>query len=380
MMFFLNIFPWKLFIFVWNTMDYFVKVAVASLQKVKCSISLPHDVIENTHCDQNKIGLVFIKNKAAFIHIYCFSSSFRMRGTLPGQGQCLETSRAGVQDYCPGRAWVPKEHYSWCLLGNTLTCAKLGPIYVTWKKKKDGTHFGYALTFQPTEMVCIFMKIIYWHDCCDRIRITNFFYEKVIYRKFESDYKFLLNLAERSSLYMDRLRTIVTEVYKSINGMSPAFLQDSFVIKANVHDLRDNNKMKLYKFKTMIYGKHSIQYVAGILWNSVNVDITNTDNVNVFKTKIRNWQGPICQCACVNCFYCLPYKIKIVLLSYLQSYWSLDVIAHHSRALPFCDDIYDPLWLIWLTFTQTSILIHKMFLTKSMKNLSFTQDPGSRKT
>ncbi len=87
---------------------------------------------------------------------------------------------------------------------------------------------------------------------------------------------------------MDRLRTIVTEVYKAINNMSPEFLQDLFVIKANVHDLRDNNKMKLYKFKTITYGKHSIKYVAGILWNSINVDINNTDNVNVFKRKIRN--------------------------------------------------------------------------------------------
>ncbi len=90
-------------------------------------------------------------------------------------------------------------------------------------------------------------------------------------------YKSLLNFAQHSSLYIDRLRTIVTEVYKAINGMSPECLQDLFVIQANVHDLRDNNKMKLYKFKTMTYGKHSIKYVAGILWNSINVDIKNTD-------------------------------------------------------------------------------------------------------
>ncbi len=55
--------------------------------------------------------------------------------------------------------------------------------------------------------------------------------------------------------------------------MSPEFLQDLFVIKANVHDLRDNNKMKLYKCKRKTYGKHSIKYVAGILWNSINVNI-----------------------------------------------------------------------------------------------------------
>ncbi len=111
-------------------------------------------------------------------------------------------------------------------------------------------------------------------------------------------------LAERSSLYIERLRIIVTEVYKAINGMSPEFLQDLFVIKANVHDLRNNNTMKLYKFKTMTYCKHSIKYVAGILWNSINVDIKDTDNVNVFKRKIRNWQGPICQCGeCLICIF-----------------------------------------------------------------------------
>ncbi len=115
--------------------------------------------------------------------------------------------------------------------------------------------------------------------------------------------------------------------------------------------------MKLYKFKTMIYVKHSIKYVAGILWNSINVDIKI--QTMYFKRKIRNWQGPIFQCGqclicilwsvnltllhlssvyipyfhwcllhfsyyhtswtqitcvCVNCLYCLPCKIKIVLL------------------------------------------------------------------
>ncbi len=64
---------------------------------------------------------------------------------------------------------------------------------------------------------------------------------------------------------MDKLRTIVTEVYKAITGMLPENLQELFVIKANVHDLRDSNKMMLYKFKTMTYGKHSIKYVEGIL-------------------------------------------------------------------------------------------------------------------
>ncbi len=56
-----------------------------------------------------------------------------------------------------------------------------------------------------------------------------------IYRNFERDYKFLQILPECSSLYMDRLRTIVIEVYKAINGISPECLQYLFIINANVH-------------------------------------------------------------------------------------------------------------------------------------------------
>ncbi len=128
---------------------------------------------------------------------------------------------------------------------------------------------------------------------------------RFIYRKFESDYECLLNLAGRSSLYMDRLRTIVTEIYKVINGMSPGFLHDLFVKrKENVHDLRDNNKLELYKFKTITYGKRSLKYEGGILWNSINIDTKNTDNVNGFKRKIRKWQGPTCQCGeCLICIF-----------------------------------------------------------------------------
>ncbi len=54
----------------------------------------------------------------------------------------------------------------------------------------------------------------------------------------------------------------------------------------------------------MTYGKQSMKYVAGILWNSINVDIKFTDNVNAFKSKIRNWQYPICQCGeCLICIF-----------------------------------------------------------------------------
>ncbi len=55
---FVNIFPSKLFIFIWTTMNYFfiVKVVVASSQQAKCSISLLNDVTVNTMSKWSCLG------------------------------------------------------------------------------------------------------------------------------------------------------------------------------------------------------------------------------------------------------------------------------------------------------------------------------------
>ncbi len=62
---------------------------------------------------------------------------------------------------------------------------------------------------------------IVWHMCSksdtkkvEKVQNRSLYF---IYRNFETDYKSQLNLAGHSYLYMDRLTTIVTEVYKAIN-------------------------------------------------------------------------------------------------------------------------------------------------------------------
>ncbi len=61
--YFFNIFPLRLFIFIWN-MEYFfiVKVTVAWSQQVKFSKLLPHDVTVNTHCDMTMVRWCCVGN------------------------------------------------------------------------------------------------------------------------------------------------------------------------------------------------------------------------------------------------------------------------------------------------------------------------------
>ena len=65
----------------------------------------------------------------------------------------------------------------------------------------------------------------------------------------------------------------------------------------------DTNRLTLYKYKGVTYGKNSLTYQAGVLWNSIDVNTKNVDNVDAFKQMLKVWQGPPCRCG--ECLICL---------------------------------------------------------------------------
>ncbi len=82
-MFSLNIFPLKLFIFI-------VNIVVASLQKVKCSIILLHDVTVNTHYYQT-IGRCCLGNYVMSQCVTCHWHQGRMTNNISPQNPNLAT-------------------------------------------------------------------------------------------------------------------------------------------------------------------------------------------------------------------------------------------------------------------------------------------------
>ncbi len=149
---------------------------------------------------------------------------------------------------------------------------------------------------------------IVWHLCSksDTCKVEKIQERalRFIFRDFESEYQTLLVEAGRSSLYMDRLRLIVTEVYKILNGMSPVFLQEMLINKDNMYNFRDDNRLLMYKYDTVTYGKKSVSYEASILWNSIDANVKNVEGVEEFKRLIRHWNGPTCKCGeCLICIF-----------------------------------------------------------------------------
>ena len=51
---------------------------------------------------------------------------------------------------------------------------------------------------------------------------------KTLYKDFDSDYKTLLDKSDKCTMKVKRLRTLGLEVFKALNNVNPAFMEDIF--------------------------------------------------------------------------------------------------------------------------------------------------------
>ena len=77
-------------------------------------------------------------------------------------------------------------------------------------------------------------------------------------------------------IHVQHLQNLVTEVYKCIHKLNPAFMWEIFKIKTAPYNLRIGKLTKLPKAKTKCYG-------GSILWNSVPNEIKEKETTQPSK-------------------------------------------------------------------------------------------------
>ena len=145
-----------------------------------------------------------------------------------------------------------------------------------------------------------------WHFCSNRdlkkVEKVQHRALKFVYNDFTSSYSDLRRKANRPLMYVQRLRTIVTEVFKICNKFGPTYNHDLFVRSDNTHSMR--NKMALVQpmcnyFK---YGINSFRYQGAKPWNVLDPHIKYDATLKDFVKYISTWNGITCQCSyCHTC-------------------------------------------------------------------------------
>lgn len=130
---------------------------------------------------------------------------------------------------------------------------------------------------------------------------------RYVFNDFVSSYSDLLKKASRPLLYVQRLRSIMVEVYKIVNGQSPQYLHNLFTIKEQEYCMRNDIQVCQPIYRTNTYGNNSFRYQGAKLWNLLDSNIKGIENLKQFKSELFKWDGPKCNCA--NCHFC---RLKVM--------------------------------------------------------------------
>ena len=134
-------------------------------------------------------------------------------------------------------------------------------------------------------------KLIKKQECIQK-RALRFLYDD-----YESDYEHLLAREDKPTIQLRKLRFLAIEIFKTINNLNPTFMKEIFTLNTSRDVSR--NKLVVKTQKSKGYGTDTLRSLGPKIWNHMPSDIKNSENLDIFKTLIKTWSGPVCRCS--NC-------------------------------------------------------------------------------
>ena len=128
---------------------------------------------------------------------------------------------------------------------------------------------------------------------------------RITYNDKSSSYSELLTKDRSVTIHHRNIRALAIEIYKVIQGISPPLLNEAFVPRQCNYDLRGNNFLERRRVKSVRYGTESISFLAPKIWETLPNEIKDSDTLQIFKAKIKNWV--LVECPCRLCKIYLPY-------------------------------------------------------------------------
>ena len=95
---------------------------------------------------------------------------------------------------------------------------------------------------------------------------------RAVYCNKSATYEELLQMAELPTLRNRRLQEIAIIMYRVKNGISPAYIPDTFAANPSHYALR-NSDLLVPRFNTVTHGKHSTSYLGPTLWAKLSKNL-----------------------------------------------------------------------------------------------------------
>ena len=66
-----------------------------------------------------------------------------------------------------------------------------------------------------------------------------------LYDNYDSSYESILKLAGKSTMNVNRLRSFYIEIFKTLNNINPAFMNENFELRKTSLAVKNQNKLNL---------------------------------------------------------------------------------------------------------------------------------------
>ena len=91
----------------------------------------------------------------------------------------------------------------------------------------------------------------------------------------------------------------MTESYKTINQINPAYIWEYFAEKDKTYNLRTKVLSRLPQAQTNRYGLDSLSFRGSLLWNTLKDEVKRAGTLKKFKRSILKWE-----CKSMNFLIC----------------------------------------------------------------------------
>ena len=117
-----------------------------------------------------------------------------------------------------------------------------------------------------------------------------------IYEMEDANFEDLLVKDSSWTVHENNIHTLLIEIYKSLNDISPPIMQEVFDLKVTLYSLRNINILSYLKqiLHDMV-GKHCV-LKRSIIWNTVPNRYKNLNSLHKLKQQIKMWKLTTCTC------------------------------------------------------------------------------------
>ena len=71
------------------------------------------------------------------------------------------------------------------------------------------------------------------------------------------------------------------------------------IFTLNTRRIESRNVLLVKSQRTKQYGTDTLRSLGPKIWNALPLETRKSDNLNIFKSLIKSWSGPSCNC--INC-------------------------------------------------------------------------------